>query len=147
MPYSLEHQRYPYLLYDLDVRYHWGSGKLALPVAYQTGGNPAKHTEIPRVSAEQGTKVVAFHLVRLGKPPVLPSPEPASANETLLSATVVPKPVNLDAQGNQKKYEVSGQYVFALARPVFVDEAHWPTTPVVATEGASPALEGKAIIG
>lgn len=123
-------------MYRVTVRYRYNAGKRQLPVAYttaqqqQAGPDPTAvpyqqraACEIVTVSQPIGRKIVKFAIVRMGVQPVAPSPLPANDNEVLLDAQVVPFAPSIQADGNTEVYGIKGRYVYALNKPLFVNDS------------------------
>lgn len=134
--FSQAQQQAPYLVYDLRVRTHWDSGQLQMPVAYvtnqaqQTGGNPAALPQSARqpsaniqVFAPLGWKIITFHIVRAGAPPVAPDPTPTDPNNEILRlADTEDMAPQISPDGRTYLYGMTGTYIYSLIRPAYMKD-------------------------
>lgn len=146
--FSAAQQASPYLVYDLRTRILWDNGQLQLPVAYVTNlqqavQNPTTQVLSARpaaaniqVSAPYGWKVVTFHIVRAGAPPVAPDPAAIDANSILRFFDVEDIAPTIAVDGLTYLYGMNGTYLYSLTRPVWVkDTRSIGTTPADASLG------------
>lgn len=120
---SYASQAAPYRSFACTVEYQWDTGWAQVPTAGPDPADPATPScQLVKLHASYGTKVVRYWAVRDGAQPALPSPVPSPGaggdNLKLLSAAVTPSvPEPLDG-GTAYRYEVRGEYRYALLSPL-----------------------------
>lgn len=127
-----ENREFPHLAYGLEARYRWDTGLVQMPIAGSTAGSTLQAGVLPgnvipppqptcaiiRLSQPCGVKVVSFHGVRQGQQVIIPAPDDSDPNAVLLSAEVVQRDPAIMGDVVNRRFEVSGEYVYALLVPV-----------------------------
>jgi hypothetical protein len=127
---AYENRAAPYLSFACTVEYEWFTGWVQVPLAQaeptgvDLGGGTARTCQLVKLCASYGTKTVRYFAVRDGAQPTLPAPGGAAptspgdpANEVLVYAKVTPSVPELLENGLAYRYQVTGEYRYALLSP------------------------------
>lgn len=115
MPLTRDNRLASYDEASCQTYYDYSSGLVPMPLGGEGSGDSVI---LVRVAKPTSMRKMVFALSRMGRPPVVPSAQPLSDNEVLLSARVSATWPSKMADANTNVYRVEGVYHFVHKIPL-----------------------------